>query len=284
MGILVARAYPTSMFAGLADHTYVECLGGGRAWGCWGGKTGGRVIGQGSGFTKRANCIAQENEKAGIRCYLVNGVCHQAANRVLIEAKVTVRLARGYSISSALFGTYGRRGVWPCASPFNRCANVTGDLDACADPPIPMVSTEAALRTAEGSAEAQYIDEVLELYDRDVEKASIAEAVEDADLQVELFMHFARYQLGERFDDDAPALAEIRSSTEDRLQNLQRAFAQQEISARTYVAEFDMLTIDFQDNMSSALSPSDYRALYALQPEDRVSLVDPRIVQAVYGV
>ena len=44
MGTLIAMAYPTSLFADQADHTYVKCGTGKRAWGCWGGKTGGRVL------------------------------------------------------------------------------------------------------------------------------------------------------------------------------------------------------------------------------------------------
>ena len=45
MGTLVVMRYPTRLFADAADHTYVECAGGGKAWGCWGGKTGGTALG-----------------------------------------------------------------------------------------------------------------------------------------------------------------------------------------------------------------------------------------------
>jgi hypothetical protein len=84
MGELVAKAYPTNLFARLADHTYVECSTGGKAWACWGGKTGGHALGHGPASTMRADAIARPDEKANIKCYLINGVCHQAANRILI--------------------------------------------------------------------------------------------------------------------------------------------------------------------------------------------------------
>jgi hypothetical protein len=47
MGTLIGWAYPTGMALNLADHTYVACGTGGKAWDCWGGKTGGSSIVQG---------------------------------------------------------------------------------------------------------------------------------------------------------------------------------------------------------------------------------------------
>ena len=63
MGELVAKRYPTNLAAGLADHTYVECGTGGRAWGCWGGKTGGTELRRGGGSTLRADRIAGTDER-----------------------------------------------------------------------------------------------------------------------------------------------------------------------------------------------------------------------------
>lgn len=79
-------------------------------------------------------------------------------------------------------------------------------------------------------------------------------------------------------------LLEIRSETEERLQEIQETFVQGETDPRDYIARFDDLTMSFQDDMAAALAASDYRALFSLQPDERVSLVDPRIVQAVYGI
>ncbi|MGH8025200.1 MAG: hypothetical protein ACREO0_00590, partial [Pseudoxanthomonas sp.] len=108
MGQLIAYRYPTNLFAGLADHTYVACGTGGKAWKCWGGNSGGTFLRGAPGSTKRADLIAEPDERAGITCYLVNGVCHQAANRILLPAEITVAGARGYSLSVSLFGPYGR--------------------------------------------------------------------------------------------------------------------------------------------------------------------------------
>jgi hypothetical protein len=54
-----------------------------------------------------------------IRVYGIHGVCHQLSNQILYPAKETVHLARGYSVSSALYGTFGRR---------NRAWNARRDL------------------------------------------------------------------------------------------------------------------------------------------------------------
>ena len=74
MGTLIAFRYPTNMLAQLADHTYVACGTLGKAWGCWGGKTGGTELRRAPGSTKRADAIAEPNERARITCYLINGV------------------------------------------------------------------------------------------------------------------------------------------------------------------------------------------------------------------
>lgn len=56
--------------------------------------------------------VGPNNKKASgtIHTYGIDGVCHQVANQVLYAAvsPLTVHLARGYTLSSALYGTYGR--------------------------------------------------------------------------------------------------------------------------------------------------------------------------------
>src|SRR5262245_5244182 len=134
MGELIAMRYPIPLVANLADHTYVECGTGARGWSCWGGKTGGTELRRGDGSTSRADQIAGADERGGITCYLINGVCHQAANRILLPAAITVRGARGYEVSEALFGTYGRPGgvFGLCRAPFDQHTATAGDLPGCA--------------------------------------------------------------------------------------------------------------------------------------------------------
>jgi hypothetical protein len=161
IGTLVVNAYPTTLFAKAADHTYVECGTGAVGWSCWGGKTGGTSVRQASGSTSRANDIAEPDERAGITCYLINGVCHQAANRILLPARITVNGVRGYALSSALYGVYGRASRWPCRAPFNQHPTTTGDLPACVIPPA-IVS--APIRTDLDETDTRYLEGVLAIY------------------------------------------------------------------------------------------------------------------------
>jgi hypothetical protein len=95
---------PAQVFTGW-DHTYVtsSC---GLTWGCFGRFLGGSTLCSGIGSSIIADCLSQPNATAGIR-YLGTGVCHQAANRILDSASVTVSGAKGYAWSTAAWGVYG---------------------------------------------------------------------------------------------------------------------------------------------------------------------------------
>ena len=104
-------------------------------WFCWGdyhakGGTPGNAtgfLGSHSGAIDRARCLAQSNAdcsstyaaRGAIFTYGVDGVCHQLANEVLYSTgtgggrPLTVAKARGYFISSAIYGTYGlQQAAW----------------------------------------------------------------------------------------------------------------------------------------------------------------------------
>jgi hypothetical protein len=92
------------------DHTYVisSC---GLSWGCFGRRSGGSSVVSGSGSSIIAHCLSHPNETAGIK-YLITGVCHQASNRILYPAGITVDGSHGYGASVMLYGIYGL-GSWP---------------------------------------------------------------------------------------------------------------------------------------------------------------------------
>jgi hypothetical protein len=282
MGTLVVMRYPTSLYANLADHTYVECGTGGKAWSCWGDKTGGTALRRNSGSTRRANAIARPNERAGIRCYLVNGVCHQAANRILLPAGITVRGTRGYDVSEALFGTYGRpRGAFgTCRAPFDQHAGVTGDLPACAE-------DMAAAATTDRRAERKYLRGVLALYRKAAARLRSARGLNGPDLErflIELFMHKVRFSLGARLDRAlVRKLRDIRASTERSRMTLEEWFARKELTASAFVAAFNTETILFQEAVAGVLKANQYQALFGLRRGETVILADPRIVRRAYG-
>jgi hypothetical protein len=286
VGTLVARHYPSSAFANLADHTYVACGAGGKAWACWGGESGGTVLRQATGSTRRADAIAARDERAGVRCYLVNGVCHQAANRILLAGGITARGARGYDVSEALFGTYGRpRGaLGGCRAPFRRHAGVTGDLPECA---AAVAAARPPVRTASSAAERRYLRVVLAAYakaDRRLRSAAGLDGPELEDFLVELFMHKVRFSLGARLDRSrARRLREIRASTERSRMTLEEWFARKELAARAFVAAFNAETILFQQAVAGTLNAREYRALFGLWRDETVILADPRIVRRAFA-
>lgn len=284
MGTLIAMRYPTPLFANLADHTYVKCGTGKAAWGCWGGKTRGKQLRQGPGSTKRADKIARPDEKASIKCYLINGVCHQAANRILLPAGITVRGARGYNVSQALFGTYGKVGIWPCRSPFNQFPSVTGDLRECE---VKKTKKKAKVVALSESAKSdwQYLRGELDIY-READHVMASKSLSGelaAAFHMKLFMYMAEYHLGPLLDKKKTrTLERVRERAEQRRAKVEAAFARREMAPAQFVEQTDADTITFQQEMAESLSEIEYQSLFDLKRGDVVVLADPRIVKKAF--
>ena len=287
MGTLIVMAYPTKLFANAADHTYVKCGTGKKAWGCWGGKKGGKELRRGAGNTKRADKIAQPNEKAGIKCYLINGVCHQAANRILLPAGITVRGARGYNVSEALYGTYGRVGSWPCKSPFKKYLQTTGDLPECVPKDTEGVFPAARVLSTSDKLDWQYIQGVLKIYKsgQTLLKAESFAPADAEEFHLKLFMYMAEFHLGTMLDKKLSSkLKKVRLKTEKKRLKTETAFAKDKMKPKEFVHAINKATIDFQDEMANAMTPEHYESLFELKPGDNVTLADPSIVSKVFSV
>jgi hypothetical protein len=288
MGTLVVMHYPTSLFAKAADHTYVECGTGLRAWSCWGGKTGGAPLRQAVGSTARADAIAEPNERANITCYLVNGVCHQAANRILLPAAITVNGARGYPVSQALYGVYGRAGTWPCSAPFNQYPNVAGDLAECV-PPAPPTSAQHALAAAD-QLDWHYLQGVLPIYRR-YDQALFAEApsapTSDESrraFHLALFEHMVDFQLGPILEDTTRTrLLEIRRETEEGQLAAELDYANERLRGPELVDLINSLTIDFQQRIGESTTDAQYETLFGLSKDEQIVLADPQITSEAFG-
>lgn len=286
MGILMAKNYPTKLFLKAADHTYVECGTGGKAWSCWGGKTGGTPFNSGTGSTTRADTIAGHDERAGITCYLVNGVCHQAANRILIPAGILVSAARGYALSQAVFGTYGRAGVWPCSAPFDQHTGVTGDLTECkisASPATAAAATKALPKLTLSSANSAQTRRIKSLYNRFDPKTSTAMEAIEFNIQV-----FER-ELSHRFQDaldktTVQGLRLAKIAVETGHHQLNADWTRQQMSPVEFVKNFNRLTDRFQDDCANALKrKTQYRRLLELDPDERLLLADPDALDKAFG-
>ncbi len=102
---------------GKADHTYVsgkdQPTGYEYLWPCGGAYEGGRELTTGECDGNISDCISQRaidirpaGGMAGMR-YGIDGVCHQAANRIMFPAGLIVDQAFGWSLSFFLYGAYG---------------------------------------------------------------------------------------------------------------------------------------------------------------------------------
>jgi len=128
---------------GKADHTYVigvdQKTGDRLVWNCGGAYEGGRELTQGQADGLKCDCISLRKEDiklaggmAGIR-YGIDGVCHQAANRIMYPAGLIVSKARGWKLSSYIYGRLGLnapdgkgRPLWD--SILKRCMNIDADV------------------------------------------------------------------------------------------------------------------------------------------------------------
>jgi len=281
MGTLIVKAYPTKLFRQAADHTYVECGTGAVGWSCWGGKTGGTAVRQAGGSTVRANNIAEPNERAGITCYGINGVCHQAANRILLPAGITVNGVRGYQVSNALYGTYGRGSGWPCMAPFNQHPATTGDLPACVAPPS-VVS--APMRPDLDTADARYLADVLAIY-REFDRVFVAPVArqERESFHLQLFAQMVDFYLGSELGNRRQELIEVRRHTEQRQQRVEEEAKFDGPLPPELVEEVNQLTLDFQANLAQVTTDDEYGRLLQLPKEEPIVLVDPEVTGQSYG-
>lgn len=285
MGTLVAMHYPTKLAFGAADHTYVMCGTGGKAWSCWGGKTGGAVLRSGSGSTSQADAIAGANERAGVTCYLINGVCHQAANRILFPAGIFVTGARGYGVSSALFGPYGRpRGpLGTCSAPFDQHTGVTGDLPAC----VTATGGITAAEQVQSPQENTYFARVSLAYGQvapiGAERAELGEGAL-LEFMVQLFDYQIEFRLPDGNSDRRGQLLDLRASTEKSRIDLENQFARREIPVMEFVLRSDIEAITFQKQVARVLKPYEYEALFDLKYRQVVVLADPEIVSRTYFI
>lgn len=290
MGSLEIWHQPTKLFLKAADHTYVRCGTGGKAWSCWGGKTGGKLLRSGVGTTARADAIAERDGRAGISSYLVNGVSHQAANRIVIGAGITVRGARGAGLSEAIFGVYGRQLWTPYGGRFHTQDQVNGELPECvaASYTLARVFSAAADISGEGD-EAGYVRETLALYrdapkpPREIGRGSAtgkefgAWRLALSSHHAQLFDHWARYRLGQLFNEKRlRALQKLRELVEWEQMDIAAEVANGLQSERTLLEAMNHLILRFQREAKNILSDSEYAILFDVATfDDEITLIDP---------
>ena len=278
MGELVGLHRPTSLYHGAADHTYVECGTGARGWACWGGKSGGVELRRAKGSSMRANAIAGDKDRAGITCYLINGVCHQAANRILLPAGITMDGVRGYKLSLIAFGVFGRPYGYlgMCKAPFNQHEGVAGDLPECnperESPRKPQTETGGVLDFEDPG----FIARSLALYLAAAQGNTNREAVFAYITQhFELLLDLTLGKAITEFERDKLRRAQFdfeeqRADAEDRYSQTGDLLG--------FAKEFDAMTKELQVRFADTLDVREYRRLLDTSPDEHIVLSDPEIV------
>lgn len=274
MGILIAKKYKTTMLLKLADHTYVECGAGRKAWSCWGGKVGGSEFNRGSGSTARANRIAEPNERAGITRYLIDGVCHQAANRILAPAGILVSAARGYGLSTAIFGVYGR-------STFNLHSGIKGDLNDCVNDFMGL--DLVAQKTSKQSG----IDDELVMASKAFyshTKFETKNPVEAMTLNINSFLRNMKIRSQDRLSEsDVKGLKLAKSRSEVMLSDLDLEMQLGMVEGIEFVGRFIDMTEKFQNDTANVLSSKKYELIFGVNRDERITLADPMVVNEIFG-
>ena len=281
MATLQGHAIPLAGVLGkLADHTYVTCTGG-HAWPCWGRSAGGKVICSGTGSSEQAECISKPESHAGL-IYAVTGVCHQTANRILWPARVLVTAAKGYWISSLLYGTYGR-GAAEWAALRAGCRGLSGEIPDCMVPRMDLTEVPET-----GPDESRYVEQVQALY---AQTPATGEELNmrampqqgDALLNQDLTLLASyRIQAGEG-SKQVKDLIDLRDEFYVRKSRLDGLVQMDQISVAGYVEEANAGVVNFQQGCQDILGDDDYTQLTGLKPGETVTLIDPEIAAKTLG-
>jgi hypothetical protein len=260
MALLSAHAMPAQINP-LWDHVYVASDIG-HEWGCFGRNSGGTMICSGDGDAYFANCLSYPRASNSLGVYLyaaitwgVDGVCHQAANRILYpigNGGLIVAVARGYWLSSTLYDDYGLGTLvpWPRVT---HCANlhmVQGVGGSSLGGP------SVARKDQKNTQLATTIQEI----HANVDLNGNEDAVTRAKLEA-----LARVQLGEDFDSTKVAkIAEYRSWWREQQRALGSQLARGQIDQQTFIASLKNLTQQMAKQCVNVLGESDFERLFGV--------------------
>ncbi len=259
--------WAVSTAGGLADHTYVTSDDGRGPWGCFGRSSGGKPICHGTGDGGVADCLSQPSSTAGI-VYGVTGVCHQAANRILLPAGVTVSAAKGYAASHFLYGTYGKG--------FHKWLSTRGV--ACGLSPGAPVRQPAAEQT-----ERELMERVSALYNEAAAEAGEADDREMEARNNELVAKEVRlmieHRLGSGFDaSKVDELLNLRAEFLKEKQALDEAWLNGAITGEQFANQVNQRLRELLKRIEDVLGPEAHGRLFGELPAD-FALIDPDIAK-----
>lgn len=262
---LSAHTIPTIINAGW-DHVYV-ISDAGHKWGCFGRDNGGTALCWGSGDAAFANCLStpQGQSPVGVPIYAgityaVDGVCHQAANRILYpvgSGGLIVAQAKGYGLSAFLYGTYGRgtKVPWPQLS---QCASLY--LSAGGAPsggPTVAQNDSKSARLAHG-----------------IRKIYADPATDESTIALRELEALAREQLGEGYDrQKIAAVAEYQRQWREKQQDFTERLKQGYLSPEGYRLILRQVVAETAERCEAVLGSEDFERLFGVPAKDAADLL-----------
>lgn len=259
-------------FVPFADHTYVKSSDG-SVWPCFGSSDGGRKICSGTGDSDTCNKLAGSDSHAEIS-YGKTGVCHQAANRILIPTGQTVNPAWGYSASTALYGVYGTD-----AKEFFKRHNIT---------------TMQLNETPHNNyVEREFISSVKNLY-KSSNMMMNTNDDDSIDLASEEFKLLLQYKLSanssiasNKFSENPTTiptnkLLEIHKKFNMKKNSLINDLDNKKLSPEEFATKINEEISSTLHSFSQELSREDFEKVFGIKPGDKVMLVDSKIMTDEY--
>lgn len=242
-GLFEGYAIPVEGLSPL-DHTYVHVTSKAdeyyKIYPCWGRGEGGKVICSKKGNAIAAERIAGNNGNAGI-VYLITGVCHQTANRILFPTKETVKDANGYTVSTIIYGVYGK-----FFNPDQGIVNV--------------------------SFNQTYFDKVLQINMKYNEMEQTEENLRERNLEEVLVL--LEQNTGNSNSIGQDELRSILKFKDDYLTDLNRRLESGHLSPKEHRKEINQLADNVAKKFATFMTDADYESFFGCGKENNIAIVD----------
>lgn len=247
------------------DHTYVKSSDGKR-YGCWGRDDGGRMICKGKGDSKKAACLSSPRGKALI-VYAVTGVCHQTANRILRPSRKTVKDAKAYAASWALYGAYG--GTNKVLSPEWKGHEILCKVWGWDPSYLPEKSEREDYFEAIQNA---HMTMATALRDKKASMREVIEEIQTRELQALVDDRFSSDLAATKISSLARSRADMLTELELDMMRLAAPESIREVGERA-----NILLNEFLKSAADILEVDEFETLFEISPGTSVIVVDPDI-------
>jgi len=203
--------------------------------------------------------------------YGVTGVCHQAANRILRPAGISVAGAQGYGASVFLYGQYGRGG-WP---EWQHCVNLTGGSKGLPSQGGPAVSSD--------NKSIQLSKRIEEVYAAHPEALNPTEQ-EDLEIGKQEMLALFGAHLGDAYDrKKVNQIADLHRRLQEARLYLGRELESGRISREHFLKVFnELLTLTFE-RCQEILGKRDFERLFGGSVDQVRNLIEPSIFLGMSG-